>query len=62
MSSIAVLMPSGITDEWRARARVYVEQWYRQHFPQAELITGECAAAEWSKGDAIADAFSRTSA
>lgn len=63
MSSTAVLMPSGITDEWRARARVYVEQWYRRHFPSAELITGECPpAAEWSKGDAIADAFSRTSA
>lgn len=63
MSSIAVLMPSGITDEWRARARVYVEQWYRRHFEHAELITGECPpGSEWSKGEAIADAFSRTSA
>ena len=63
MSSTAVLMPSGITDEWRARARVYVEQWYRRHFEHAELITGECPpGSEWSKGEAIADAFSRTSA
>lgn len=60
---IAALMPSGITDEWRARARVYVEQWYRRHFPDVELVTGSCAAAgEWSKGEAIADAYARTSA
>lgn len=52
-------MPSGITDEWRARARVYVEQWYARHFPDVELFAGECAAAEWSKGDAIADALQR---
>lgn len=62
MSSTAALMPSGITDEWRARARVYVEQWYARHFPEVELISGECAAAEWSKGEAIADAYSKTAA
>lgn len=63
MSSTAALMPSGITDEWRARARTYVEQWYARHFPEVELVTGECAqASEWSKGEAIADAFGKTSA
>lgn len=63
MSSIAALMPSGITDEWRGRALGYVEQWYDRHFPDVELISGACAPnSEWSKGEAIAAAFERTSA
>lgn len=56
MTSTAVLMPSGITDEWRARARDFVEQWYRQHFPSMPIFTGS-ASGEWSKGAAIADAL-----
>lgn len=56
--SVAVLMPVGITDEWRDRARVYVSDWYAKHFPDAELVVGECAG-EWSKGEAIANAAER---
>lgn len=58
--TVAVLMPSGITDQWRADARQYVERWYAQHFGQAPLTVGKCAqASAWSKGEAVADAFER---
>lgn len=56
MSSAAVLMPSGITDEWRARARTWVERWYGRHFPGMPIYTGEATSGEWSKGEAIANA------
>jgi hypothetical protein len=60
VKTTAVLMPSGITDEWRARARSYVTAWYARHFGDCPLVVGECAqASEWSKGEAIADAFER---
>lgn len=53
-------MPSGITDEWRARARAYVEEWYARHFPSWPLFVGEVPAGEeWSKGAAVADALDR---
>lgn len=56
--TVAVLMPTGITDDWRAKARTYVERWYGQHFPEATIVHGSCSG-EWSKGAAIADAFER---
>lgn len=52
----AVLMPSGITDEWRARARTWVVRWYGEHFPGMPIYTGEATSGQWSKGEAIADA------
>ena len=61
--TVAVIMPSGITDEWRARARTYVEEWYRLHVPSAEIVVGECPAGEeWSKGAAVADGIARAPA
>lgn len=57
--NVAVVMPSGITDEWRERARVYVERWYSEQLPGATIHVGGCASAEWSKGEAIADAVER---
>jgi len=63
MTSTAVLIPTGITDEWRARAREYVAQWYATNFPSAPVVFGECApGSEWSKGEAIAAALAQTSA
>lgn len=56
MSSTAGLMPSGITDEWRARARTFVESWYSEHFPGMPIFVGS-TTGEWSKGAAIADAL-----
>lgn len=53
--NVAVLMPSGITDEWRERARAFVDQWYTRHIA-APVFVGGCAG-EWSKGEAIADAL-----
>lgn len=60
--TVAILMPTGITDEWRGRAREYVARWYGLHFPAAELHYGECASAEWSKGEAIDAALATSSA
>ena len=60
--TVAILMPTGITDEWRAAARNYIARWYATHFPDADLHFGECASAEWSKGEAIDDAAAKTSA
>lgn len=48
----AVLMPSGITDAWRDRARTWVARWYGQHFPNAPIFTGK-TSGEWSKGAAV---------
>lgn len=61
MSSLAVLMPAGGSDEYRARAREYVVNWYADELPTGELVVGSCLG-EWSKGAAIADAVSKTSA
>jgi len=47
-------MPSGITDEWRARARQFTEAWYGRHI-DAPIFAGRCEG-EWSKGAAVADA------
>lgn len=52
--TVAVLMPSGITDEWRARARQFTEAWYARNV-DAPVFRGQCAG-EWSKGAAVADA------
>lgn len=63
MTSTAVLVPTGITDDWRAQAREYVAQWYATNFPSAPVVFGECApGSEWSKGEAIAAALAQTSA
>lgn len=51
----------GIECEWRARARVFVEAWYRIHHPEWPLIVGECGEP-WSKGAAVAAAFERSRA
>jgi len=61
VSSVAVLMPAGGADEWRARARAFVVEWYAGELPHAELVVGSCAGP-WSKGAAIADAASKTDA
>lgn len=54
----AVLMPTGITDEWREAARVYVLDWYARHFPDLPVVLGEIPAGdEWSKGAAVAAAL-----
>jgi len=52
--SVAVLMPSGITDEWRARARQFTEAWYARNIA-APVFPGQCDG-QWSKGAAVADA------
>jgi len=53
--TIAVLMPVGLTDEWRGRAFEFVRDWYAKHFPDLPLFVGRCSG-EWSKGAAVADA------
>lgn len=55
----AVLMPAGITDDWRAKALHYVTAWYRRHFSNLEIAVGE-SPDPWSKGAAIADALERS--
>lgn len=59
MTEVAVLMPSGVTDEWRGNARDFVEAWYARHV-DAPVLVGECSG-EWSKGAAFADALGRAS-
>lgn len=54
--TVAVLMPVGLTDEWRVAAQRYVETWYRTNFPELPIYIGRCSG-EWSKGAAVADAL-----
>lgn len=58
--TVAVLMPSGITDEWRGRAREFTEAWYQRHVA-APIFAGQCSG-EWSKGAAVADAVRQAGA
>lgn len=62
MTTAAVLMPTGITDDWREKARTFVAGWYAHYFPEIPVVFGECSSAEWSKGAAVADAFDRAPA
>lgn len=57
MTGVAVLVPFGASDEWRTRALGYVTRWYAKHFPAVPVVVGGCAAAEWSKGEAVANAL-----
>lgn len=60
--SVAVLMPFGGPDcEYRRRARDWVADRYRQNHPDWALCFGE-SGEPWSKGAAVADAFSQTTA
>lgn len=49
----AVLMPTGITDDWRLNARAWVARWYAEHFPGMPIFTGDTPSGEWSKGAAV---------
>lgn len=53
--SVAVLVPVGLSDEWRAAALDYVLAWYARHFPSWTVHVGQLEPdLEWSKGAALA--------
>jgi hypothetical protein len=55
----AILVPYRAGDAERERAWGFVRAHYERQFPDWELIEGSCDGA-WSKGVAVADAYSRT--
>lgn len=60
--SVSILVPlGGPACEWRERAWSWVRRHYLDNHGDWELVTGECHELEWSKGAAVADAFSRAS-
>jgi hypothetical protein len=60
---VAVLMPyGGPVDQWRAQAFGYVLGWYAKHHPEWPIHVGRSDPATWSKGAAVADAFTRSDA
>lgn len=58
--TVSVLVPYGPGCEWRERAWAWIRKHYENEHPDWELIEGTCEG-EWSKGAAVADAFSRSS-
>lgn len=60
--TVAVLVPAGELDTWRAAAFEFVRSWWARHFPHLPLEVGTSSGSTWNKGEAIADAARRTSA
>jgi hypothetical protein len=58
--SVSVLVPYSPSCQQRERAWQFVREHYLSTFPDWELIEGSCDS-EWSKGAAVADAYSRAS-
>lgn len=59
MSDVSVLIPWRTSCPQRERVWRHLERRWRAALPDAELILGTCASAEWSKGEAVADALER---
>lgn len=60
--TVSILVPmGGPACEWRERAWSWVQRHYSENHGDWELVAGKCSEPEWSKGAAVADAFSRSS-
>lgn len=57
---VSVLIPYAAADQARANAFHYVQDWYRIHVPDAEVIVGRCSGP-WSKGAALRAAAAEAS-
>ena len=53
-----VVIPVGLSDEWRSKALTFVRAWWARHFPDLPVVLGELdPEAEWSKGAAVQKAL-----
>src|SRR5690606_15194730 len=59
---VAVLVPWRSDGGPRAAAWQWVANRWRRKYPDWQLVVGHCPDGPWSKGAAVADAFSRTDA
>lgn len=61
-AGVAVVVPWRDDDGPRAAAWAWVQRWYAEHFPDWQVVVGECEPGAWNKGAAVAAGLSRTNA